>query len=172
MIRRSADGLYLDWADLTFKGSGWTTLWTTMAEFDPTNLPGGHVKTVDLASFLDGKYQVFGEYAGSFSDYADTEFMVTGGLLADIQTSTAAISWLSRMREALDGVVLDIDMVMALIRNKKEIKKEGTTWYLMGYDDVVPTPNLILKKPLKDSTGADITDAQAGALMQELPSVV
>ena len=39
-IERASDGFLFDWNDLTFKGSGWTTLNQLLTEADATNLPG------------------------------------------------------------------------------------------------------------------------------------
>lgn len=39
-IRRASDGRFLDFADMTFKASGWTTRQQAMTEADATNAPG------------------------------------------------------------------------------------------------------------------------------------
>jgi len=39
-VRRNSDGWFLDWADNTFKASGWTTLNKLLTEVDATNVPG------------------------------------------------------------------------------------------------------------------------------------
>lgn len=39
-LERESDGLFLDWADLTFKSSLWTTKEKPIVEVDATNLPG------------------------------------------------------------------------------------------------------------------------------------
>jgi len=39
-VRRFSDGFYLDWNDMTFKSSGWTTLNKLLTELDATNAPG------------------------------------------------------------------------------------------------------------------------------------
>ena len=39
-LERASDGFFLDWADMTWKGSGWTTLNQPLAELDATNLAG------------------------------------------------------------------------------------------------------------------------------------
>lgn len=39
-IRRASDGKFLDWADMTFKSVGWTTLNKVLAELNATNAPG------------------------------------------------------------------------------------------------------------------------------------
>jgi len=39
-VRRGSDNFYLDWDDLLFKSSGWTTLDKPLTEVDATNSPG------------------------------------------------------------------------------------------------------------------------------------
>jgi hypothetical protein len=39
-LHRSSDDFFLDWSDMTWKGSGWTTLSKLLTELDATNLPG------------------------------------------------------------------------------------------------------------------------------------
>jgi hypothetical protein len=41
-LRRNSDGYFLDWNDLTFKASGWTTLNRVLTEIDATNLAGNY----------------------------------------------------------------------------------------------------------------------------------
>jgi len=64
-IVRSKDALMLDWSDLAFKGSGWTTLNQAAAEHDATNNKGAYYWTVGSGSpvdhilppaFIDGEY--------------------------------------------------------------------------------------------------------------------
>jgi len=45
---RREDGKYLDWADMTFKASGWTTLNKILAEADAINAPGLYLATGGL----------------------------------------------------------------------------------------------------------------------------
>lgn len=59
----------------------------------------------------------------------------------------------------------------ALAKYKREIKKVGSTWYVIAYDNATP-PNQIVNKPLKDVNGNDITDLAAGILAQEIASSV
>lgn len=39
-LRRESDGFFLDWADDTFKGVGWTTKDQVLGEVDATEIPG------------------------------------------------------------------------------------------------------------------------------------
>lgn len=48
-VRRVSDGMFFDFADSTFKGSGWTTRQATMTEVDSTNAPGVYQYTLDTA---------------------------------------------------------------------------------------------------------------------------
>ncbi len=77
--RRSSDGKLLDWADGTFKSSGWTTLSVGLAEADAANLPGLYVKTVLTAAWADGWHQFYGEYTGSPKQYAVAEVNLKNG---------------------------------------------------------------------------------------------
>lgn len=61
------------------------------------------------------------------------------------------------------------------IKNEKRLVKEGSIWYLVIYDEAgtgVPSPVAILKKPLTDKDGNNITDLAAGVLAREGASVV
>lgn len=57
-----------------------------------------------------------------------------------------------------------------VVKNKKELKKTGSVWEIIIYDDDSSTP--ILQKDLKDVDGNNITDLEAGALAQELKTSV
>ena len=41
-VRRASDNQYLDWADMTFKAAGWTTIAATMTEVSGANEPGAY----------------------------------------------------------------------------------------------------------------------------------
>lgn len=66
----------------------------------------------------------------------------------------------------LAGVIF----LLKSVKNKREIKKIGSAWWLLIYDDDGAT--VILQKELRDFDGAAITDLTAGALAQELASAV
>jgi len=51
-IRRNSDGKFLDWSDMTFKTSGWTTLNKTMTEISATNAPGLYALTGEFNTSL------------------------------------------------------------------------------------------------------------------------
>lgn len=64
----------------------------------------------------------------------------------------------------------DLTLLVSLLKNKKVIRKETDTWYLCVRNSADSAD--ILKKALKDSTGADIDDLTAGEIAQELLSSV
>jgi len=64
----------------------------------------------------------------------------------------------------------EIDYLLKIVKNKKELKKTGSVWSLVIYDDDDVTP--ILSKEIKDKDSNDITDLEAGTLAQELASSV
>jgi len=68
------------------------------------------------------------------------------------------------------AITADIDFLVQIMKNKKEVRKEGSTWYLCVRDSGDTSD--ILKKALKDSSGNDISDLLAGQLAQELGTSV
>lgn len=62
------------------------------------------------------------------------------------------------------------DLILKTLKNKKELKKNGSVWELIIYDDDDSTP--ILNKELKDRYGNNISDFVAGTLAMELKSSV
>lgn len=64
----------------------------------------------------------------------------------------------------------DAQLLISCIKNRKYLKKEGSTWYLIVRDSGDLTD--ILKKALKDKAGNDITDINAGILTEELTSII
>lgn len=61
-------------------------------------------------------------------------------------------------------------ILLAFIKNKKLLRKEGAIWYIV-VRNATDTAD-ILKKELKDKSGGDITDFQAGIMTQELATSV
>lgn len=78
-FRRPSDGKLLDWADGTFKSSGWTTVSTALAEADAANLSGLYVKDVSTAGWTDGWYEFYSEYTGSPKQYGEGEVCIKNG---------------------------------------------------------------------------------------------
>ena len=64
----------------------------------------------------------------------------------------------------------DAEFLIDIIRNKKLLQKEGSTWYLICRN-ATDTED-ILKKALKDKNGDEVSDIAAGILAQELKSSV
>jgi hypothetical protein len=52
-VWRTSDGCYLDWDDMMFKSSGWTTLQGQLSEVDATNSPGVYQRDLDLTSVIN-----------------------------------------------------------------------------------------------------------------------
>lgn len=87
----------------------------------------------------------------------------TGETLSDQMDALATSSALA----TVDGIV---DTLLALMTNKRGIRKESSTWYL--YVRNAADDGDILKKALKDKDGNEITDIAAGAIAAELASSV
>jgi hypothetical protein len=115
---------------------------------------GSGVTQQDKDDIIDG---VWDETAADHTGVGST-----GKVLQDIPSASSVAS----------AVWADSDAVFLLkvIKNKKALEKSGSVWELIIYDDDDMTP--ILNKALKDSTGANITDLEAGTLAQELASSV
>lgn len=62
------------------------------------------------------------------------------------------------------------DDLQKFIKNKKELKKISSVWYLIAYADDSSTE--IMRKAIKDLDGNDIDDLVAGQLAQEIKSSV
>ncbi len=65
---------------------------------------------------------------------------------------------------------LDGELLIKTVKNKKELKKNGSTWELIIYDDNGTSE--LINKEIKDKDGNDITDLEAGVLAQELASTI
>lgn len=63
-----------------------------------------------------------------------------------------------------------LSFMAKVVKNKREIKKVGSTWMIVVYDNDGVTP--ILSKPLKDVVGGEIADLATGILAQEGASSV
>lgn len=66
--------------------------------------------------------------------------------------------------------VAPISFMDQVLKNKREIVKNGNSWYLVVYGDDEITP--ILRKPLSDVSGSDIIDLIPGVLAREGASLV
>jgi hypothetical protein len=64
----------------------------------------------------------------------------------------------------------NVDLLIACIRNKRYLSKEGNTWYL-SIRNATDTGDL-LKKALKDKDAKEIADIGVGILAREEASIV
>ena len=96
---------------------------------------------------------------------------MTGDAYAVVSSGTHGNSALKTLIDAIDDYVdTEVAKLLALMTNKRGIRKESSTWYLYvrnAADDAD-----ILKKALKDKDGNEITDIAAGAIAGELASSV
>lgn len=119
------------------------------------NFVGGHLHIESTIS----AGEVLAHGVGDVHDYSTgTAVVDSTGLLSN--DSIAAAVW------GAD----DMALLLKLIRNKKVVAKTGLTWQLIVFDNDGTTP--ILTKDLKDPTGQEIADMDAGTLAQELASIV
>lgn len=65
---------------------------------------------------------------------------------------------------------LDTEYQKKIINNKKELKKNGSVWELVIYDDNGTTE--LLNKEMKDSNGDNISDLAAGVLAAEMANTI
>lgn len=144
----------LDPSDGTFKAAP-AVPFSALAE-DVTR-KGEYALTESRDSWPDGLYRVVvREQAGASPAWTD-EIVGQGELYIKDDAEVVLES--------------DTSFLMACIKNAKAITKEGTVWYLIIYDGA-GGPGMILKKPLKDRDGNNITDLEAGVLAKELASIV
>jgi hypothetical protein len=95
---------------------------------------------------------------------------IGSGLSVEEHDAVMLIDEVKAETDKIQTVDENIDLLMAFIRNKKYLEKQGPTWFLTIRNAVDTTD--ILKKALKDKNGSDITDIQAGIMAQELASSV
>lgn len=100
-----------------------------------------------------------------------TNLAVVDGIVDDIKAEVLTHPTLAEI-EASTVLAMDTDIqfLVNVIKNKKEIRKESSTWYLCVRDSGDSSD--IVKKAVKDSSGADITDIAAGQIAKELASSV
>jgi hypothetical protein len=68
------------------------------------------------------------------------------------------------------SIISIIEFLLKSIKNKREVKKVGSTWILFIYDNDGVTP--ILQKNVKDITLSEISDLVNGVLSVEEATVV
>lgn len=82
-IRRGSDGFLFDWADLTFKASGWVSLSAPLVDVDAVNLPGLYARDVTVTDWSDGWYQCDLTYSGRPALYTQGEIYIIDGMPND-----------------------------------------------------------------------------------------
>jgi hypothetical protein len=110
-IRRVADGYLLDWNDLTFKASAWTTPTTPLVEVDATNVAGMYKKAITITSWADGFYQALVHFDDGTTvlNFEGEQYVQGGGeieanfLAGIIEGSVTVQVALRRMLAALVG---------------------------------------------------------------------
>ena len=180
-IRARSTGYLLDWSDLTFKLGGGSSPTTTMPELDAADFPGYYAKIINLSTWSDDFYTAALEYDAVVPQQNSAiEFLVQSGkLAADQNTAKLDVSVSSRANATdqatilsnVADILIDSNLLVALMQNKREIKKIGAAWYLIIYD-AAGGPAEILNKQLLDKDGNNITDIEAGIMTVELASSV
>lgn len=89
---------------------------------------------------------------------------------AAVSSRLAAADYTAPYNAGIETLESASAFLVACITNAKDILKEGAVWYLVIYDGA--GPGVLLKKPLKDMNGNNITDLKAGSLAKELASIV
>jgi len=95
---------------------------------------------------------------------------IGSGLSVEEHDAVMLIDEVKAETDKIQAVDDNVDLLMAFIRNKKYLEKQGASWFLTIRNAGDTTD--ILKKALKDKNGSDITDIQAGIMAQELASSV
>ena len=180
-IRARSTGYLLDWSDLTFKLGGGSSPTTTMPELDAADFPGYYAKIINLSTWSDDFYTAALEYDAVVPQQNSAiEFLVQSGKLAADQNTAKLDVSVSSRANAIDqatilsnvaDILIDSNLLVALMQNKREIKKIGAAWYLIIYDDA-GGPAEILNKQLLDKDGNNITDIEAGIMTVEIASSV
>ena len=97
-ILREVDNYLLDWNDGSFKNTGWTTLESTLAEIDDTNLAGMYQKDVAIGGWNDGRYLVSIKYvSGTIKKYGNLTIHVVDGKVIE------------------EDIPLDLDIINGLV---------------------------------------------------------
>lgn len=149
-LRRVSDGFYLDWADSTFKGSGWTTKLGALSE-----IGGGlYERIVNISALsLAAGVRLSAEYKAVVNGVTvvgqDSLLIVT--LLTDAHTGAVAASTAASAAGAA-AVAATLSRKFATNRLEAAPGDPGT---LVLYDDDGTTPLLTFQ--LRDATGGAVT---------------
>jgi hypothetical protein len=147
-IRRKSDGLYLDWDDLTFKGSGWTTLDETATEDDSTLAPGLYSTSLDT-----------GAVTNLAADDTLTVLPIKG---AAPDTSTAVLPPPGEIKvgQWVDAVGLDL-VTTATIGSAVSDTLRLAAWLVRGG---APVSTGLLSATVSMETAAGVSVVAAGAM--------
>lgn len=108
-IRKNSNGYLFDWSDTTFKNAGWTTLATTFAEIDATNVAGYyHKEAVDISGWTDGWYLIVARYTGTPKRNYAAEWLVKGGKLIEQRTADNLDAQVSLIKTKTDQLTFTI----------------------------------------------------------------
>ena len=136
------------------------TAGTKDAEIDAIKLETDKIQS----EIIDKK----GEYKADVSALALES--TTQLLKEELELIKSQTNLITDIDAAIVGLTDDMSFLLACIRNKKYLAKTGDIWYLVIRDsnDTVD----MLRKPLKDKSGNNISDILAGVLAAELKSEV
>jgi hypothetical protein len=83
IVRRVSDGFILDFNDLNFKSTGWTSIYSQFLEIDATNLPGQYKKDIDITGWVNGDYKYIAKFDDGISlENFTGEIYVDGSVVA------------------------------------------------------------------------------------------
>lgn len=155
---RSADtGYYLDFADMTMKGSGWTTRLQTLTELDATNEPGVYYYVFNTSLIInpieDDTYylrvdqspgttvknlpQVGELKVGQYIDYIDTEISNAGiGIAANVADAVWDELFSDHEDENTMGYIMKL--IRALVTAEMEQDPVANEWIIKDPDTGVP----------------------------------
>jgi hypothetical protein len=117
----------------------------------------------------DGQSQV-GAGIAAIKNVTDQFGFTFGRVNANTQMIAGSTTAATSVEQNFATMATAIEFLLKSIKNKREVKKVGSTWVLYIYDNDGVTP--ILQKNVKDVTLADISDLVAGVLAIEEASVV
>jgi hypothetical protein len=150
-----------------------STYYRTIRVYVVTKLPVNYAGATELAtvdSLVDSLTTNLATVDGIVDDIKAE--VLTHPTLAEIEATTvlAKAADLATVDGIVDTLTTNMDFLLDVIKNKKELRKESSVWYLCVRNDADNAD--ILKKAVKDSTGANITDLTAGMIASELASSI
>jgi len=103
-------------------------------------------------------------------EFSDNVSVIIAQSSSGIMVETGVSGLTSAESAKLADIDFTAQFLNSCMKNKKQIIKEGDTWYFVVKNETETGD--ILKKALKDKSGENVTDIQAGALAQEMTSSV